>query len=150
MNKDVTEYMEVAIEEALKAKDKGDLPFGAVVVHDGTIIGKGHAQDNSHGDVTAHAEMEAIREACASLGRNHLYDCTIYTTCEPCNMCGSAIFQAKIPTVVFGLMREDLPWLMRPRKIRIGDLARDSSFDIEITRGVMKEEVLELFADIER
>lgn len=64
-------------------------------------------------------------------------------------MCGAAIFQAKIPNIYFGATREDLPWLMRARKVRIDDLAQDSNFAVQIVRGLLKDGVLELFTDLE-
>lgn len=142
--------MRAAIEEAKKAKAAGDLPFGAVVVHNSEIIGRGRAEDNTTGDVTDHAELMAIRAACRSLKTNNLKDCVIYCTNEPCIMCAAGIFQAKISTVIIGLSRDDLAHLLRPRQIRIDDLAKDSSHEIKISRGMLKNEILELFEDIKK
>lgn len=138
-----------SIEEAKKAKKAGDLPFGAVIVSDGKIVGRGKCENGTIGDVTDHAELLALREACRTLGRNELKDCTIYCTNEPCPMCASGIFQAKIPHVVIGLTRDDLPKLLRPRNIRMKNLADDSGFDIQIETGILKDQVLEQFRDIE-
>ncbi len=143
-------FMLVAIEEAKKAKQRGDWPFGAVVVHDGKIIGKGKAEDKTTGDVTDHAELIAIRQACRTLGTNNLQDCVIYCTNEPCMMCAAGIFQAYISLVVIGASRDDLPELLRPRNLGIDHLVEDSGHYIQIIKGVLKENVLELFQDIKK
>ncbi|MDP3948395.1 MAG: nucleoside deaminase [bacterium] len=142
-------FMRLAIEEAKQAKREGDLPFGAVV-GSGEVVGKGHAQDNITQDVAAHAELQAVREACRKLGTKKLIDCTIYCTNEPCIMCAAAIFQADIPKVIIGVSREDIPHILRPRKLNINHLAEDSGHKIEIVRGILKDEILELFKDIKR
>jgi tRNA(Arg) A34 adenosine deaminase TadA len=142
-------FMLQAIEEAKKGKSKGDLPFGAIVVHNGEVVGRGRAENGTIGDVTDHAELMALREACRTLKRNNLNDCTIYGTNEPCSMCAAGIFQAKIADVRFGLSRSDLSFL-RPRKLSINDLAEDSGYEIKITRGLLKDNVLELFKDIKK
>lgn len=139
------QFMQAAIAEALLAKEGGDLPFGAVVVKEGKIIGKGHATNNTTGDVTDHAELRAVREACSVLGSNDLKDCVIYCTNQPCNMCAAGIFQANIPRVVMGATREDLSWLLRPRKLSIDELAQDSSYNITIEKGLLKDEIIETF-----
>jgi tRNA(adenine34) deaminase len=143
-------FMRVAIEEAKIAKMAGDLPFGAIVVCSGKIVGKGHAENNTTGDVTCHAELLSVREACRFLGRNDLKDCVIYCTNEPCIMCAAGIFQANIAKVVIGLSRKDLPNLLRIRKCNIEHLAEDSSYKIEIIRDILKEEVAPLFSDVQR
>lgn len=143
-------YMLEAIEEAKTAKNAGDLPFGAVVVLSEKIISRGHAQNNTKGDVTDHAEMLAVREACRALNKNDLTECTIYCTNEPCIMCSAAIFQAGISKVVIGASRSDLPDLLRARKFTIDQLAEDSSHKIDIIRGILKNEILQLFTDVNR
>lgn len=145
-----TDFMIAAFEQAKNAKNTGDLPFGAVVVCNGHIIGRGKCEDGTTGAVTDHAELLALREACRTLQRNELSDCTIYCTNEPCPMCAAGIFQAKIPEVVVGLVREDLPLLLRPRKIRMNDLAEDSGYKIHIRTGILKDEILELFKDVKK
>lgn len=143
------QFMLAALEEARLAKTTGDLPFGAVVVYEGKIVGRGRAQDNTSGDVTDHAELMAVREACKTLGTNNLKECAIYCTNEPCMMCAAGILQAKIPEIIIGASRDDLVFL-RPRRLRIDDLVSDSSFSVRITRGVLKDKVLELFSDVQK
>jgi len=77
------------------------------VVRDGRIVGRGSNQVTSTCDPTAHAEIVAIREACRSLAAFQLPDCTLYASCEPCPMCLSAIYWARIPTVYYGNTRQD-------------------------------------------
>ncbi len=144
------DYMLEAIEEAKKAKALGDYPFGAVVVCNGEIISRGKAQNNTNGDVTEHAELLAVKEACKSQGNNDLSNCTIYCSSEPCIMCAAAIFQANIHRVVLGTDRIDFIGFLRPKKIRIDELAQDEGFAIEIVKGILKDQVLELFKDIKR
>lgn len=142
------QFMSEAIQEAKKAKAAGDFPFGAVVVSNGKIVGRGRCENNTTGDVTDHAELVALREACRTLQRNELRDCAIYCTNEPCPMCAAGIFQAKIPHVVVGLTRQDLPGFLRPRKIQMRQLADDSGYEIQIETGVLKEEILSEFKSV--
>jgi tRNA(Arg) A34 adenosine deaminase TadA len=82
-------------------------PFGAVIVKDGTIVAEGVNRVTSRNDPTAHAEVVAIREACAKLGTFRLKDCDIYTSCEPCPMCLGAIYWAHLARVCFGNIAAD-------------------------------------------
>lgn len=95
-------WMKQAIEEAKKAEAIGEVPIGAVIVHHGEIIGRGHNLRETTLDSTAHAEMIAIREASAHLDAWRLLDCTLYVTLEPCPMCAGAIVQSRIAHVVYG------------------------------------------------
>jgi tRNA(Arg) A34 adenosine deaminase TadA len=82
-------------------------PFGAVVVRDGKVVGRGWNQVTSANDPTAHAEVVAIREACRRLKTFQLNDCDLYTSCEPCPMCLSAIYWARLRNVFYGNTRRD-------------------------------------------
>jgi tRNA(adenine34) deaminase len=95
-------WMEYALREAEQAYKRKEVPIGAVIVHDGRIIGKGYNQTESLNDPTAHAEMIAITAAATFLGDRRLLDCTLYVTLEPCPMCAGAIVLARIPRVVYG------------------------------------------------
>ena len=95
-------YMRRALELAAQAAEQGDVPVGCVIVRDGEIVGEGRNRREENGDATAHAELEAIRDACRRLGSWRLHRCTMYVTLEPCPMCAGAIVNARIPRVVFG------------------------------------------------
>lgn len=137
--------MKLALDQARLAKKNGDLPFGSVVVLKRQVVGTGKCENNTTGDVTDHAEMNSLRNACRTLKRNNLSDCTIYCTNEPCPMCAGAIFQAKIAHIVIGLVRDDLPFLLRPRKILLKNLADDSGFDVKIETGIMSQDIMKEF-----
>ena len=97
------EYMSLALELAREAAAMGEVPVGCVIAGpDGAVIGRGRNRREESGDATAHAELEAIRQACAALGDWRLTGCTLFVTLEPCPMCTGAIINARIPTVVFG------------------------------------------------
>ncbi|WP_051286745.1 tRNA adenosine(34) deaminase TadA [Paenibacillus taiwanensis] len=95
-------WMQQAIAEARKAEAIGEVPIGAIVVHQDQIIGRGYNLRETTADSTAHAEMIAIREASEHLRAWRLLDCTLYVTLEPCPMCAGAIVQSRLPYVVFG------------------------------------------------
>ena len=96
------EWMRRALAQAREALDHGDVPIGAVVVHDGRVIGSGHNERERLQDPTAHAEVLALREAAAALGSWRVLDSTLYVTLEPCAMCAGAIVLSRIPRVVYG------------------------------------------------
>lgn len=95
-------YMEAALNEAMKAYDLEEVPIGAVIVFDNKIIGTGYNRRNTDKNPLAHGEISAIREASLYLNDWRLEGCTMYVTLEPCPMCAGAIVQARIPTVVLG------------------------------------------------
>jgi|SRR5690606_13689623 len=95
-------FMKEALKEAQKALDQQEVPIGAVIVHNGTIIGRGHNLTERLTDVTAHAEMQAFTAASNYVGGKYLRDCTLYVTIEPCVMCAGAAYWAQIGRVVYG------------------------------------------------
>lgn len=100
--------MKEAIELALRGVDNNDGgPFGCIIVKDGEIIGRGNNRVTSNQDPTAHAEILAIREACAHLGSHQLDGCVMYTSCEPCPMCLGAIYWARPEKVFYAGTRKD-------------------------------------------
>ena len=101
-------YMQEAVTAALKGMQNNEGgPFGCVIVKDGKIIGKGNNKVTSTNDPTAHAEVTAIRDACKNLGSFQLEGCTIYTSCEPCPMCLSAITWAGFNTIYYFFNYQD-------------------------------------------
>ncbi len=95
-------FMSMALEEANKAALKDEIPVGAVIVKGNEVISLSHNNREATGDATGHAELLAIRDACAALGGWHLEKCTLYVTLEPCPMCMGAIINSRIRKVVYG------------------------------------------------
>lgn len=129
--------MQEAFAEAALAEKLGEVPIGAVVVHKGKIIGRGHNLRESANDPTAHAEMIAIREAAELLDSWRLLDCTLYVTLEPCVMCMGAIILARIPYLVFGCRD--------PRVGAVGSIynfAEDERFNhkVHVREGVLQQQ----------
>ena len=100
-------FMMRAIKLSIKSVDSGTGPFGAVIVKDNKIISEGFNIVTSSNDPTSHAEIVAIRNACKSLNNFALNDCDLYTTCEPCPMCLSAIYWARIDRIYYANTRKD-------------------------------------------
>ena len=96
------QFMDEAIILAKEAAAEGEVPVGCVIVKDGQIVGRGRNRRETDRSALAHAEIEAISEACRTLGGWRLWECTLYVTLEPCPMCAGAIVNARIPRVVFG------------------------------------------------
>jgi tRNA(adenine34) deaminase len=95
-------WMRLALDLAQEAFEAGEVPVGAVIVHNNTVIGTGSNQREMLKDPTAHAEIIAITQAAQSLNSWRLLDCALYVTLEPCPMCAGAIVQARLPIVVYG------------------------------------------------
>ena len=95
-------FMRQALAEAEAALRADEVPVGAIILHQGQVVGSAHNQREGLRDPTAHAEMIAITQAAAGLGSWRLEGCTLYVTLEPCPMCAGAIVQARIPRVVYG------------------------------------------------
>lgn len=99
--------MRLALEEAVRAPETGDVPVGAVVLGpDGTVLGRGRNEREAHGDPTAHAEVLALRAAARRLGGWRLTGCTLVVTLEPCAMCAGAIVLSRLDRVVYGAVDE--------------------------------------------
>ena len=130
-------FMAAALKEAQKAGQKGEVPIGAVVVHEGRIIARGHNKRELAFDPVAHAELIAIRAAAKKLGRWRLSHTTLYVTLEPCLMCMGAIILARVPRLVFGALD--------PKAGACGslyDISEDKRLNhrVHVTRGVLGEE----------
>lgn len=101
---DDKKYMQLALDEACKAAELGEIPIGAVLVENasGEVVAAAHNMRETWQDATAHAEVIVIREACAKLRRWRLSGCTLYVTVEPCPMCSGAIVNSRVDRVVYG------------------------------------------------
>jgi len=137
-------YMMEAIEEAKKAFAIDEVPIGAVIVHDGEIIGRGYNRRNTDHNPLCHAEIIAINQAAKFMGDWRIENCTMYVTVEPCPMCAGAIVQARIPTVVFGAANKKagcagsvLNILQEPRLNHRAEIIEGVLFDE--CSGLMKE-----------
>ena len=95
-------YMSEALALAREAATEGEVPVGCIIVRGDKVVGRGRNRRETGRSALAHAEIEAIADACRNLGGWRLWDCTLYVTLEPCAMCAGAILSARIPRVVFG------------------------------------------------
>lgn len=136
--------MELALEEALKALEKAEVPVGAVIVIDGKVISKAHNQRETLPDSTAHAEILAIMEACRKIKNWRLEEATIYITKEPCIMCAGAILNARIKRLVYGC--DDLKGGAARTLYQLLNDPR-LNHQVEVISGVMEEECRRLLKD---
>ncbi len=130
-------WMDRALGLAQGAADAGEVPVGAVVVHDGVVIAEASNRRELDQDPTAHAELLALRDAARALGSWRLEGCTLYVTLEPCTMCAGALVLARLPLLVFGASD--------PKAGAVGslyDIAREPRLNhrVEVESGVMAEE----------
>ena len=129
-------FMRMALDEAECARQKGEIPVGAVVVCRGRVVARAHNLTETLCDVTAHAEMQALTSAANSLGGKYLTDCTLYVTLEPCVMCAGAIGWAQVRRLVYGASDQKrgytchAPGALHPK--------------CEVITGVMAEECAEM------
>ena len=144
MADDHTSWMQAALEEARKAYDKDEVPVGAVVVHDGQIIGRGHNLVESIQDPSAHAEMLAITAAANTLASWRLDDSILYVTLEPCMMCAGAILLSRVSTIVYGA--SDPRYGACGSKLQIAD-SDELDVRANLVSGVLQEECSTLIKD---
>lgn len=145
--RDHLRLMALAIAEAQRAADAGEVPVGAVVVRDGVVVGIGHNRPIAKHDPTAHAEIEAIRAASAATGTYRLGDASLYVTLEPCVMCVGAILNARIARVYYGARDEKAGALGS-----VYDIGRDGRLNhrIEVYGGIMEAECAALLREFFR
>lgn len=145
MNMD-NEYMRMALELAKQAADEGEVPVGAVVVQGDRVVGTGRNRREARKNSLAHAEIEAIDEACRTLGGWRLAGCTLYVTLEPCPMCAGAIINARIDRVVQGTTD--------PKAGSCGSLINlftvPYNHKPELTEGVLAKECAQILKDFFR
>lgn len=138
--------MRMAIEKAREGVANGQTPFGAAIVKDGKLITCVHNVVWQTTDITAHAEVNAIREACKVLNSVDLSGCVIYSTCEPCPMCFSAIHWAKISKIVYGASISDAQNVgFNELHISTETMKELGGSPVEIVGDFLKNESLELF-----
>ena len=136
--------MQTALAEARAAGDAGEVPVGAVVIVDGVVVARAHNQRQASADPSAHAELLALREACAAAGSWRLPGATVVVTLEPCPMCAGALVAARVARVVFGAAD--------PKAGALGslyNLAVDPRLphEFEVTSGVLAEECARVLAE---
>ena len=136
--------MQMAIEAAKIAEDNGDVPIGAVIVHNDRIIAKAYNQREQLQDPTAHAEIIALTQAAAALENWHLNGCTMYVTLEPCPMCAGALVLARIDRLVYGC---DDPKTGAVRSLY--NIVTDDRLNhrLEVTSGILAEECTKQLQD---
>jgi tRNA(adenine34) deaminase len=137
-------FMQAALEEARAAADRGEVPIGAVVVVDGSIVARGGNQTIGDCDPTAHAEVVALRAAAKAIGNHRLLNATLYVTLEPCAMCAGAMIQSRIARLVYGpddlkggAIRSCFTILSHPQV----------NHSVQVTSGVLAEEAAGLLRD---
>ena len=140
-------YMAEALKEAQKAFDSDEVPVGAVIVHDGRIIGRAHNQIKLLKDPTAHAEIIAITQATACLGNERLINTTMYATIEPCSMCAGALVLARVKRLVYGA--RDPKTGACGSAFNIAD-NKKLNHRVKIEKGVLEKECAELLKEFFR
>jgi tRNA(adenine34) deaminase len=141
------QYMREALRLAREGAGGEEVPVGAVVAMEGEILGRGWNSPAGHNDPTAHAEILALREACARIGNYRLPGATIYCTLEPCIMCAGALVNARVARVVFGA--RDLRFGGVRSKFRLAD-SDLLNHSVEVTEGVLGVECVELLQEFFR
>jgi tRNA(adenine34) deaminase len=141
------QYMREALRLAREGAGGEEVPVGAVVAMEGEILGRGWNSPAGHNDPTAHAEILALREACARIGNYRLPGATLYCTLEPCIMCAGALVNARVARVVFGA--RDLRFGGVRSKFRLAD-SDLLNHSVEVTEGVLGVECVELLQEFFR
>jgi len=144
MSNNNEKYVKVAIAAASESIKQGGGPFGAIVIKDEKIVGRGMNSVTTNNDPTAHAEVNAIRDACANLNTFNLKGCTLYANCEPCPMCLSAIYWARIDNYYYAAdgkdaseagfddsyIKEELHKPIDMRSTKASQIMRDSALEV--------------------
>lgn len=136
-------YMNIAIEEAKKALNKGEIPVGAVIVKDNIVIAKAHNTREGIQNTLAHAEIIAIDQACKYLNNWRLDECDLYVTLEPCPMCCGAVLQSRIKNVYFGAYSRENGCM--GTVINLPKLLKNGS--LTVYGGIMEDECTKLLTD---
>ena len=139
--------MRRAIQLSVENVQRGGGPFGAVIVKDGKVVGEGFNRVTASNDPTAHAEVVAIREACRHLKTFTLAGCEIYTSCEPCPMCLSAIYWARLDRIWFANTKLDAAEIQFDDHFIYDELAKDAAHRAIPMQGMLRDEALAAFRD---
>lgn len=143
MEKD-EEFMQEALNEAIKAYELKEIPIGAIIVRNGEVIGRGHNLKETLKDATLHAEISAIKNACNNLKGWRLPGCTMYVTLEPCSMCAGALVNARVEKLVIGA--RDLKTGACGSVLNIVQMDK-LNHQVDVVFGVMEEECSSLLSD---
>jgi tRNA(Arg) A34 adenosine deaminase TadA len=141
--------MRQAVSLSAKGLKKGGGPFGAIVVKDGKIIASGYNEVTIQNDPTAHAEVVAIRKACKKLGTFDLSDCEIYTSCEPCPMCLSAMYWAKVKNFYFANTKEDAANIGFDDAFIYTEIKKTTSLRSIHSQQLLQDEAIKIFKEWE-
>lgn len=129
-------YMNLALDEAKKARELNEVPIGCVIIQNDKVIAKAYNRKTLDNVATYHAEVLAIEKACQILGTWYLDDCILYTTIEPCMMCTGAIIQSRIPKVVYGATNEAFGYLSKVEKTKI-----------EVISGILEDDCSQILSE---
>jgi tRNA(Arg) A34 adenosine deaminase TadA len=141
-------FMRLAVEKARQGIAEGQTPFGACIIKEGEAVSCEHNVVWQTCDITAHAEVHAIRKACRMLNTIDLSGCVMYSTCEPCPMCFSAIHWAKIAVIVYGADIKDAKQAgFHELEISNDQMKQAGQSSIKIVSGILKKECAELFGE---
>lgn len=144
---DEAKYMQLAVDKCRDGIKNGQTPFGAAVIKDGKTISVAHNTVWTTTDPTAHAEVNAIRLAAKNLSAIDLSGCVMYTTCEPCPMCLTAIHWARIDRVVYGATIADAEGAgFNELKVSAVDMVRQGGSSLIVESGLLEKECKELFS----
>ena len=130
-------WMACAMELAAKGAEAGEVPVGAVIVHEDKIIGQGWNAPITNNDPTAHAEITALREAATTLGNYRLSECTLYVTLEPCTMCAGSLIHSRIDRLVYGTTEPKAGAIVSMSQVL---QQPQMNHQIEVTGGILAEE----------
>ena len=136
------EFMQMAIDLSVENVANGGGPFGAVIVRNGEVVATGTNRVTANNDPTAHAEVSAIRTACAKVQNFKLEGCTCYTSCEPCPMCLSALYWAGIERIVYGNTKEDAKAINFDDSFIYDEIAKPYALRAIPCQNLMREEAL--------
>ena len=136
------EFMQMAIDLSIDNVANGGGPFGAVIVRNGEVVATGTNRVTANNDPTAHAEVSAIRAACAKVQNFKLEGCTCYTSCEPCPMCLSALYWAGVERIVYGNTKEDAKEINFDDSFIYDEIAKPYALRAIPCQNLMREEAL--------